>query len=76
MRQQALDAHYAAHQEYFVQGRPLAAMPPSEVTINPIDPKVVANGSDSNAVNFPTLPQAKHTARKTTLIHNHLSKTG
>jgi len=76
VRQQTLDAQYTAHPERFVQGRPLSAMPPSEVTINPIDPASLANDDYSNAVNFPTLPSAQHTARKTTLIHNHLSKTG
>ena len=76
VRQQTLDAQYRAHPERFVHGRPEAAMPPSEVTINPIDPEALANGDHSDAVNFPTLPSAQHTARKTTLIHNDVSKTG
>jgi putative transposase len=37
-RQRALDAAYQAHPERFVRGRPNVRLPPSKVTINPIDP--------------------------------------
>ena len=37
-RQRAFDAAYDAHPERFVRGRPAVRLPPSKVTINPIDP--------------------------------------
>lgn len=37
LRQQALDAYYAAHPERYPKGRPIAARPPAEVAINPDD---------------------------------------
>ncbi len=37
VRQQALDAAYAAHPERFVKGPPTVALPPAQVFINPAD---------------------------------------
>ena len=37
VRQQALDAAYAAHPERFVKGPPKVALPPAQVLINPAD---------------------------------------
>ena len=37
VRQAALDAAYAAHPERFVKGPPTAALPPTQVLINPAD---------------------------------------
>ena len=37
VRQQALDAAYAAHPERFVKGPPTVALPPAQVLINPAD---------------------------------------
>lgn len=34
-RQQALDAHYAAHPQRYVKGSPIVALPPTTVHINP-----------------------------------------
>ncbi len=65
-KQQALNAHYAAHPERFVKGCPAVALPPPSVSINPVQPGEEA-GDAGTAVNFPTLPSAKHTARKSTL---------
>jgi len=54
VRQGALNEAFAEHPERFIQGRPLAKLPPQEVTINPIpddaEPSVIEQG-----VNFPTL---------------------
>ncbi len=68
IRQQTLDAQYAAHPERFVQGRPLAAMPPETVAINPVQPEHVT-GAEAEAVNFPTLPAAR-ARRESTLSEN------
>lgn len=57
-RQQALDEQYQRYPERFVKGRPKAALPPSQVAINP----VIQNEGNADpvpmAVNFPTLPAA------------------
>lgn len=53
----ALDAHYARHPERFVAGPPVVALPPTEVTINPVTDEEREAGLGS-AVNFPTLPAA------------------
>ena len=74
-RQQALDVRYQVNPERFVRGRPVVDMPPASVAINPISPEEAELGV-SSAVNFPTLPRAKHTARETTLILEELSETG
>ena len=55
-KQRALDARYAQNPERFVRGRPIVALPPNSVAINPITP-----GDDQPAadrVNFPTLTAA------------------
>ena len=55
-KQQALDTRYARTPERFVRGRPVVALPPKSVAINPITP-----GDDQPAadcVNFPTLTAA------------------
>ncbi len=55
-KQQALDTRYARTPERFVRGRPVVALPPNSVAINPITP-----GDDQPAadcVNFPTLTAA------------------
>ena len=62
-RQQALDAQYRQHPERFVNGAPKAALPPTQVLINPI-----AEGDPDHGVavvNMPTLPAAG--AEKNTL---------
>ncbi|PKM04388.1 MAG: IS3 family transposase [Gammaproteobacteria bacterium HGW-Gammaproteobacteria-5] len=66
-RQAALDAIYYEHPERFVAGRPQTSLPPSVVAINPVTPEDIDRGI-STAVNFPTLPAARHTARESTLI--------
>lgn len=66
-RQAALDHMYRKHPERFVAGPPTTSMPPAVVSINPITPEDIERGV-SNAVNFPTLPSARHTARSSTLI--------
>ena len=55
-KQSALDAHYQRHPERFVRGRPLVAMPPESVAINPISPEL--QGTSADQVNFPTLTAA------------------
>lgn len=65
-KQQALDARFAEHPERFVKGRPTVALPPTTVSINPVQPDE-DTGAVSTAVNFPTLLSAKHTARESTL---------
>lgn len=65
-KQQALNAHYAAHPERFVKGCPAVELPPPSVSINPVQPGEEV-GDAGTTVNFPTLPSAKHTARKSTL---------
>jgi putative transposase len=67
VRQQALDEQYKRYPERFVNGSPVVAMPSRSVSINPIQPED-EDRDDGGAVNFPTLPAAKHTARKSTLI--------
>jgi len=66
-RQAALDEMYRKHPERFVAGPPRTSMPPAKVSINPITPEDIERG-ESSAVNFPTLPSARHTARSSTLI--------
>lgn len=56
-KQRALDAHYARHPERFVRGRPIVAMPPTSVSINPIVETEEAQ-APAGAVNFPTLTAA------------------
>lgn len=63
-RQQALDTQYAAHPARFVQGRPIAAMPPETVAINPVQPEIIT-GPEAEAVNFPTLPAARGRGKST-----------
>lgn len=66
VRQAALDEMYRKHPERFVGGPPKTVMPPSVVAINPISKEAIEHGA-STAVNFPTLPSARHTARESTL---------
>jgi putative transposase len=54
------------HPERFVAGPPKASLPPSVATINPVTPEDIERGI-STAVNFPTLPAALQTARKSTV---------
>lgn len=49
VRQAALDAAFAAHPERFPKGPPIAALPPSEVSINPLDSNTLSLGQDSAA---------------------------
>jgi len=56
-KQCALDVHYARHPERFVNGAPAVALPPAEVTINPVSDEESEAGL-VNEVNFPTLPTA------------------
>jgi len=65
-KQAALDAHYARHPERFVHGPPVVALPPEEVSINPLTDAERAAGLTSE-VNFPTLSAAAGTRRKLTL---------
>ncbi len=56
-KQQALDERYALNRERFVKGRPMVAMPPLSVAINPI----IQNedgGIIEDRVNFPTMTAA------------------
>ena len=46
VRQAALDTAYQAHPERFPHGPPLAALPPTEVNINPITSSAVALADD------------------------------
>jgi putative transposase len=72
-RQRALDAAYALHPERFPNGAPKAALPPEEVSINPIEVLAVtvnhAPGLDSsNVIADPTetgSQNAPHAAAKT-----------
>ena len=66
-RQAALDEMYQRHPERFVAGPPKTLMPPPSVTINPVTPESIERG-ESSAINFPTLPSARHTARESTVI--------
>ena len=74
-RQQALDDAFKAHPERFPRGCPEVAMPPASVSINPVQPDD-DDPAPYSVVNFPTLPAASHTAAKSTLIFNDLSKSG
>lgn len=49
VRQAALDAAYAAHPERFPHGPPQAALPPSEVSINPVTSSAVNVGGHTAA---------------------------
>jgi transposase InsO family protein len=55
VRQQALDAAFAMHPERFPHGHPAAALPPTEVHINPLDALTVVVGhpGPSTAVDTP-----------------------
>lgn len=63
-RQLALDAAYDAHPERFVRGRPAVRLPPSKVTINPLDPgapkqtaaEFLSAAATTTAVTNPALP--------------------
>ena len=59
-KQKALDERYALNPERFVKGRPMVAMPPLSVAINPIVPNEDGSIID-NRVNFPTLRAAGYT---------------
>ncbi len=59
-RQLALDEAFARHPQRFVQGRPKVTWPPEVVEINPL-----SDEEELDAVNFPTLPAARKTARPT-----------
>ena len=50
VRQVALDAAYRAHPERFPNGAPRAALPPREVSINPITSSVVTVTANADAV--------------------------
>ena len=65
-KQAALDAQYARHPERFVHGPPAVALPPAEVSINPLTDEERAAGL-TREVNFPTLSTAVGTFRKLTL---------
>jgi len=65
-KQAALDTHYARQPQRFVRGRPVVALPPQEVSINPITEEERAAGLTSE-VNFPTLPAAAKALSKLTL---------
>ena len=82
-RQCALDCAYAENPQRFVQGRPLAALPPPKVTINPIHPgapvqtaedalndKLVALTPQSNST---PPPQAVLPGLRTLATHAHPS---
>jgi putative transposase len=56
-RQAVLDAAYTRHPERFVKGRPLVAMPPKDVYINPV-PEGEITAAESG-VNFPTLDRVR-----------------
>lgn len=64
-KQAALDAQYARHPQRFVQGPPVVALPPQEVSINPITDEERAAGATSE-VNFPTLTAAAEALSKLT----------
>ena len=53
-KQLALDKRYALNPERFVKGKPMVALPPAQVFINPLTEQDTREGV-SNAVNFPTL---------------------
>jgi putative transposase len=57
-RQAALDRQYQRHPERFVKGPPRTALPPEQMSINPVAPDE-AGALESLAVNFPTLTAAK-----------------
>ena len=57
IKQAALDAQYARHPQRFVHGPPVVALPPEEVSINPITEEERAAGV-SCEVNLPTIPAA------------------
>ena len=59
-KQNTLDERYALNPERFVKGRPIVAMPPLSVAINPIVPNEDGSIID-NRVNFPTLRAAGYT---------------
>lgn len=60
VRQQALDAAYAAHPERFVKGPPKVTLPPAQVLINPADAappsadEVLASADDNVDALWPT----------------------
>jgi putative transposase len=59
-RQRVLDTAYVRHPERFVKGRPLVAMPPQDVYINPVSEGDEAKGE--TGVNFPTLKRLRANA--------------
>ena len=50
VRQQALDAAYAAHPERFTAGPPKVSLPPERVVINPIVPEEMTSGEEDKIV--------------------------
>jgi len=60
-KQDALDKRFEMNPERFVQGRPIAKQPPTEVAINPISVEDIAEGM-VDTVNFPTLRAAGYRA--------------
>ncbi len=60
VKQNTLDERYALNPEHFVKGRPIVAMPPLSVAINPIVPNEDGSIIDAR-VNLPTLRAAGYT---------------
>ena len=60
-KQRALDVVYGRHPERFVKRRPLVALPPPAVAINPVPLELV--GTIDDLVNFPTLPTLRQSAK-------------
>jgi putative transposase len=60
-KQRALGAVYGRHPEQFVKGRPLVALPPTLVAINPVPLDLL--GTIDDRVNFPTLPTLRESAK-------------
>ena len=66
-RQKGLDDEYGKHPQRFVAGRPLAARPPSEVSINAITLQMLEEGVPK-IVNFTTLSVVQNVLMKNNLI--------
>jgi len=74
VRQAALDAAYARHAERFPNGAPVAALPPTEVHINPLEARAVDRGAavvqaedlpSALDLRGPVTEKAAHTAART-----------